>query len=146
MKFRYFLGSPVSLKLTLRDYIVSPRLSHYEKLHSKCSRPGVGNPRHACQSWHATRFSTAREVVKIFQKHFLNFETVKNLHSARNKRLICCVLLYCLFSHHYFFITVVTSLLCTLAFYAVGNPEVNRQACGQVVKIRCEIISRVVDS
>ena len=88
----------------------------------------------------------AREVVKLFQKHFFNFETIKNLHSAQNKRLICCVLLYCLFSHHYFFITAISSLLCTLVFYTVGNPEVNRQVCGQEVKIRCEIISRVVDS
>ena len=118
-------------------------MSWVKKLYN---RAGVGNSRHACQSWHATRFSTAREVVKIFQKHLLTFETIKNLHSARNKRLICCVLLYCLFSRHYFFITVITSLLYTLAFYAVGNPEVNRQVCGQEVKIRCEIISRVVDS
>ena len=50
--------------------------------------------------------------------------------------LLCFVLW---FSHQYFFITIITSLLYMFAFSAVGNPEVNRDVCGQEVKTRCDM-------
>ena len=45
-----------------------------------------------------------------------------------------------------FFVTIITLLQYSLAFYSVCSLEVNRDVYIQEVKIRCETISRVVDS
>ena len=45
-----------------------------------------------------------------------------------------------------FFVTIITSLQYSLAFYTVCSLEVNRDVYIQEVRIRCESISRVVDS
>ena len=56
----------------------------------QCSRPGVGNPRHACRSWNATWFYLARKVVQIFP----NVNVKKTVcawymvHSVRNKTVV----------------------------------------------------------
>ena len=45
-----------------------------------------------------------------------------------------------------FFVTIITSLQYSQVFYSVCSLEVNRDVYSQEVKIRCETISRVVDS